>query len=202
MADAPARDPAKSHEHTESLTQVPPHGLKQKITPGSSLGSGTIIAAAAVFFVIALSVWMVTMIMVWWRNRARAPIKMPSGISLSDWQKITQAIDQIQVSSVESETGGGAVSFAGEVSLLLRRALELKTGRPFAERTTEEIKQWAASGLELSPGADDSEFLGFLERLDAARFAGRSMSTSDASKILDDLRAWVRALEGDTDGVQ
>jgi hypothetical protein len=191
---------------TETLEKVPPHGMKQEITAGSPLTAETLLWAAGVIVGMALLTSLCMQAWLWWRRRQNKVT--PSGWTADPtaWERLLETIAAIELpkSSEIHEHNEQRQrrwnQFCSDVSICLRRALEIKTGQPFGERTTEEIRQWALRGLDLKGVMADMEFLEFLDLMDRVRFGGKTLTEAEAEGTLARLRDWVRRLEQDSSG--
>lgn len=197
---------ADKSDITETLDKVPPHGMKQEMTPEPALSAGLVLFIAGAILATALLVTAGLSVWSWWRRRKQKSAISPWGSDPSAWERLLEAVEGIKVPEVIGDSKELTATsrqewnhFTSEVSLCLRRALEIKTGKPFVERTTDEIKQWARQGLDLRGVMDDREFLVFLDSLDRVRFGGDVLSEIEARAMLQSLRAWIARLEHGAD---
>jgi hypothetical protein len=189
-------------ETTETLDKVPPHGMKHEMMPEPPLSAGFVLMVAGAILVTALLVVAGLSLWSWWRRRAQKPIGSAMSIDPTAWERLLEAVAAIEIPDMSGDASEMTTQmrhdwnqFSGEVSVCLRRALELKTGKPFLERTTDEIKQWARQGLDLSGVIEDREFLDFLDTMDRVRFGGGLLTQDEARETLQRLREWISRLE-------
>lgn len=196
----------KPTEQTEALDKTPPHGMKGPLAGTNGLTPGPFLAGAVVLLAAALVTAGVLFFMRWRKERQR--MKDQIGLIPIDptaWARLRDSIAKI---AVPDEFPEGSVSnpiltkewnqFSSEVSLCLRRGLEIRSGLPLAESTTEEIMALLATKRLKLMVLSDVELRLTLQRLDAIRFGGARISKTDAAEILDDLRHWCERLETET----
>jgi hypothetical protein len=207
---ADAKNKSTDASTTETLEAVPPHGMKQDIRPEPPVSAGFLLVVAGGILMAALGIAAGLQLWSWWRQRRKKPLAQPWQADPSEWEQLLVAIAAIKIppaDALRSEDGQAgkqgrtafsrefSSEFSSQISLYLRRALELKTGQPFGERTTDEITQWMKQGLDLRGVMEDGEFLMFLESMDRVRFGGGTLSEAEALKTLQRLRDWVQRLE-------
>jgi hypothetical protein len=116
---------------------------------------------------------------------------------VSPWESLRLAIHAIEVPARGHSDDVRWSQFSSDVSLCLRRGVEIRTGKPVAERTTQEIERMLASGdLRLSV-ISEQEFKTLLLQLDAVRFGGQRISDEQALGLLESLRRAIETLEKD-----
>ena len=198
----PQKNTVATSSTTETLDAVPPHGMKQDMTPEPPVSAGFLFLLAGGILMTALCVAGGLSLWSWWRRRQHKTAAADWTTDPSDWQRLLEAIAAIKIPQTAMQHGDDAEvmqqrwnEFSSEISVCLRRALELKTGQPFGERTTEEIRQWVQQGLDLKGVMEDRECLAFLEAMDRVRFGGGILTEAEAQTTLERLRDWVRRLE-------
>jgi len=142
-----------------------------------------------------------------WRKE-RQRMKAQAGLIAVDptaWVRLRDSIAKI---AVPEEFLEGSVSnpvltkewnqFSSDVSLCLRRGLEIRSGLPLAESTTEEILSLLATKRLKLVVLSDYELRLTLQRLDAIRFGGARIRKIDAAEILDAMKHWCDRLENET----
>ena len=198
--------PDKPAEQTEALDKTPPHGMKGPLVATNGLTPGPFLAGAIVLFVAALVTAGILFFMRWRKERQR--MKAQTGLIAVDptaWVRLRDSIAKI---GVPDEFPEGSASnpiltkewnqFSSDVSLCLRRGLEIRSGLPLAESTTEEILSLLATKRLKLVVLTDYELRLTLQRLDAIRFGGARISKTDAAEILDALKHWCDRLENET----
>lgn len=183
---------------TEAIKGAPPHGFKGVIAEESFLSAsvilmvaGTILAAAILAAVIAALVLKVLR-----KKEVKVSFDAPAGNRIL-WEELRQFIARIKIPTDREKESLAWENFASDVSLCLRRGVELRTASPVAERTTQEIEQMLQSGNLKLPMISEPEFKSILARLDAVRFGGVSLSEDEAKQLLTSLKDWTKALESD-----
>jgi len=168
------------------------------------------LAGAVVLLAAALVTAGVLFFMRWRKERQRMKDQLGLiPIDLTAWARLRDSIAKI---AVPDEFPEGSVSnpvltkewnqFSSEVSLCLRRGLEIRSGLPLAESTTEEIMALLATKRLNLVVLSDIELRLTLQRLDAIRFGGARINKTDAAEILDALRHWCERLEVETTASQ
>lgn len=203
---SPAQDDRQAQ--TEVLDKTPPHGTKGALPPSEGLSAQVIFSIAGTILLIAFIVTALMMIVSWWRERARR--KSVAGeifYNPNVWAELRKTIDRIVVPSGQiSDSSSGSSTevsqeqwnqFSSEVSLCLRRGLEIRTGLPLAESTTEEIMSMLTRGRFHLVVLSDHELRVTLVRLDRIRFGGVPMKHDEAAEILRSLKSWCEKLEAD-----
>jgi hypothetical protein len=203
----------KADEKTSELQKTPPHGMKGALAPVSGMTPQPFLIGACIILLAALLAAIIMFVIDWQRRRRMR--NAAGSLLVADptaWARLRDAIRLIKVPGFDSqianvdgfsghestEPSAGGVEwnhFTSEVSLCLRRALEIRTGMPLAESTTEEILALLSkrqAHLEVLTGAELQKILG---RLDRVRFGGDSISQEEGSKFLKDLVDWCDRLE-------
>lgn len=199
---------AATTSKTEVLDQTPPHGMKGPLPPSPGVSPQTIFAIAGVVMLTALVVSLVMSLIIKWRQTTlKASKAVDLGCNPSLWAELRKAIAGIVIPSQSSTESGSDDEtaaldkewnqFSSEVSLCLRRGLELRTGAPLAESTTEEILSMLAKGRLRLVVVSDRELRDTLEQLDRIRFGGMRVSRAEAAGILESLKRWCDKLEED-----
>ena len=196
----------KPTEQTEVIDKTPPHGMKGPLVATNGMTPGPFLAGAVVLLAAALVTAGVLFFMRWRKERQR--MKDQIGLIPIDPTAWTRLRDSIAKIAVPDEFPEGSVSnpiltkewnqFSSEVSLCLRRGLEIRSGLPLAESTTEEILALLATKRLKLMVLSDIELRLTLQRLDAIRFGGERISNTNAAEILDALRHWCERLEKET----
>lgn len=196
-----ASQPAKTPALTEALDKTPPHGMKGILPPAEALSPQTIFGVASVLLLAALTGALIMWVLAWWRLRARR--KAREGLPLynpSLWAELRAVISQIVIpgaNDLNEPSQEEWNQFTSDVSLCLRRGLEIRTGYPLAESTTEEIMGMLVNGSIRLVVVSDHELRSTLQRLDEIRFGGRTLGRIEAAEILDSLKRWCDKLEVD-----
>ena len=177
--------------------------MKGPLVATNGMTPGPFLAGAVVLLAAALVTAGVLFFMRWRKERQR--MKDQVGLIPIDptaWARLRDSIAKI---AVPDEFPEGSVSnpiltkewnqFSSEVSLCLRRGLEIRSGLPLAESTTEEILALLATKRLKLTVLSDIELRLTLQRLDAIRFGGARISKTNADERLDALRHWCERLE-------
>ncbi len=90
--------------------------------------------------------------------------------------------------------GPAQVEFYFQLSLLLREAIERRTGVRATDSTLGELRVPLRKKLPLTPGAIEA-VLAFLERSDLIKFAGFAATPDEALAAQEQVSAWARALK-------
>ena len=179
-------DRADDNSRLDNL--APPHGFKLGlddlpiVTPGSLwLLSGLIL----ILVLMGLTTyWIISL----WKVKRRSNDKRTvSHDQVTEWARLKIEIQKIQ------EPVGDHLDFASRVSLCLRRAIELKTNLPLAERTSEEILRILNKEIVHDLSKDD--VMRMLWRLDEVRFADSQLQTGEARNLIDQLKNMVENLD-------
>lgn len=196
MSEQPSQSPM-----TETLEKTPPHGMKGQIQSEMLLQPTHVLWASLAVVAIVLVVLLVFGFLFWRRRQKLVIANPPLWINEpSAWAKLRKVIEAISVPT-ESDLEQSSKShqywseFSSEVSLCLRRGLEIRTGLPFAERTNEEIFRSLASGELKLAVMSDYELRQILTRLDQVRFGGAALNREEANDILKSLKNWCQRLE-------
>jgi hypothetical protein len=169
-------------------TLTPPHGFKVDLEQSPLVTPASILVLSGVILLVAVALsfgfWLVRL----WRARFTNKVGS-NGTSdqVTEWAKLKGDIEKIQ------EPSGASVEFASDVSLCLRRAIEIKTDLPLAERTTDEIL--GILNQEVIQGLSKEDVMGLLLRLDEVRFAEASLASGEAGYIIEQLKSSVIKLE-------
>ncbi len=197
-----AKKPEKLGQHvpstTEALTGVPPHGIKGAM-PKVFISSETIILTATVILLVALLTAGSVSLWLRYRRRKTSPA-LVSDVQDADrlWIELKNAVNGMRTPSAsELSTSTIVNQFTSDVSLLARRGVEIRTGSPIAERTTQEIEMMLKSGALRLPVVSEQEFRTILETLDSVRFAGQPITSQEAEFMLESLKTWIDALAAD-----
>jgi hypothetical protein len=181
----------RSEDRVQGGYLAPPHGLKDEleelplVTPQSLfVFSGLIFLTVMLFFCGSL------ILRSWLKKSKNGGRSVDAGQRTTNWARLKDEIQKLEMSSVS------AVEFASGVSLCLRRAIEIKTELPLAERTSEEIIQILKD--EIVHGLSKDDVISMLLRLDALRFAGLSMESGEEHILLEQLKNAVNKLEDAT----
>lgn len=165
-----------------------PHGFKGPIADMPLITPSSVITLAIVILVATLILAFLTKMVQLWRRKAMssrdflAPDRSPDA-----WESFKQ--DLLLAGHRRSDQ----IEFANFISLAFRRAIEIKTGLPTAERTTPEIKQiLLVNHIE---GISKDEFITILQRLDEIRFAGTPLVEREIQDLFDNLINLVNQLE-------
>jgi hypothetical protein len=169
-------------------TQTPPHGFKDDLGQAPLVTPASILVLSGVILLVAVAVsfgfWLVRL----WRARFSNKVGSDGAVDqVTEWAKLKVDIEKIQ------EPSGPSVEFASDVSLCLRRAIEIKTDLPLAERTTDEIL--GILNKEVIQGLSKEDVMGLLLRLDEVRFAEASLESGEARAIIEQLKSSVIKLE-------
>ena len=181
-----AEDPSRGLSKAETLT--PTHGFKKDLEQAPLVTPASILMLSGVILLVAVALsfgfWLVRL----WRARFSNKV-ISDGIvdQVTDWARLKGDIQKIQ------EPSGASVEFASDVSLCLRRAIEIKTDLPLAERTTDEIL--GILNKEVIQGLSKEDVMGLLLRLDEVRFAEASLASGEARAIIEQLKRSVIKLE-------
>jgi len=178
----------RSQDGVQGGYLAPPHGLKDKleelplVTPQSLFAfSGLIFLSVMLFFCGSL------ILRSWLKKSKNGGRSVDAGQRTTNWARLKDEIQKLEMSS------GSAVEFTSGVSLCLRRAIEIKTGLPVAERTSEEIIRILKD--EIVHGLSKDDVMPLLLRLDAVRFAGVEMERGEDHILLEQLNRAVNKLE-------
>jgi hypothetical protein len=184
---------------TGSLKETPPHGMKGRLEPESMISADAVLVAAGMVLLVAASVS--ALVFAWTKYKSRAKSKTLMGDFANVpglWAELHRSIGTIQVPRDDQARDQKSWNqFTSDMSLHLRRGVELRTQVPVAERTTEEILHLLAVGSLKIPVISEQEIKSTLRRLDAVRFGGEVMTSSDAESLLTSLRVWLERLEAD-----
>ena len=206
-------------EKTSELQKTPPHGMKGALGPSDGITPKPFLVGACVVLLVALLAAII-MFLVDWQRRRRMRMATSGALSIDPtaWARLRSSISGIKVPGLDPAhlpvAGGDELAmetheslewnhFSSEVSLCLRRAIELRTGMPLAESTTEEILALLAKRGHQLEVLTKEELQQILGRLDRVRFGGQKISQEEGSKILKNLVGWCDRLEHATQaGVQ
>ncbi len=193
------KDDAKADAKTTELQKTPPHGMKGALGPSDTITPKPFLVGACVILLVALFAAMVMFLMDWQRRRR---MKMGNESSKvldpTAWARLRASISLIRVPGLDlgnSEENLEWNHFSSEVSLCLRRALELRIGLPLAESTTEEILALLSKRQVQLEVLTEQELQQILGRMDRVRFGGHRINCDEGAKILSDLVDWCHRLE-------
>lgn len=202
-AKTDAKADAKADAKTTELQKTPPHGMKGALGPSDTITPKPFLVGACVVLLVALFAAMVMFLIDWQRRR-----RMKRGNETSKvldptaWARLRASISLIRVPELEPADSMNQTEeslewnhFSSEVSLCLRRALEIRTGWPLAESTTEEILALLSKRQVQLEVLTELELQQILGRMDRVRFGGHRISCDEGSKILSDLVDWCHRLE-------
>ncbi len=127
--------------------------------------------------------------LLWWRRRRAA--QMPPAPPADPWDVLAGKLAQLSVPRPFGLQEQAEYFF--HLSLLLREAIELRTGLRATDLTLGELKTPLRNKLPL-PTGDIDGVLAFLERADYVKFAGRPASTEEAVFAREQATAWTRRL--------
>lgn len=196
-----AKNPAPvltSDEKTSELQKTPPHGMKGALGPSDGITPTPFLVGACVVLLVALLAAIIMFLIDWQRRRRMR--KAAAGALIVDptaWARLRSSIGRIKVPGLDPAympfAGGDEFAlqtheglqwnhFSSEVSLCLRRAIELRTGMPLAESTTEEILALLAKREHRLEVLTEEELQKILGRLDRVRFGGYRISQEEGSK--------------------
>lgn len=141
------------------------------------IGGGVLIliaAAALVYF---------------WRKRRpkTAPV-----VIIDPWEQIFNKLAGLSMAS--PFVGAALVEFFYQLSLLLREAIEQRTGIGATDKTLNELRGPLRKQLPLGPEQIEA-ILTFLERSDMVKFAGFTATADEAQRAKEQVAAWARALK-------
>lgn len=125
----------------------------------------------------------------WWRRR-RAALRPPAPPA-DPWDVLAGKLAQLTVPRPFGLQEQAEYFF--HLSLLLREAIELRTGLRATDLTLGELKAPLRNKLPL-PTGDVDGVLAFLERADYVKFAGRPASTEEAVSAREQATTWARRL--------
>jgi hypothetical protein len=210
---------------TEALDKTPPHGMKGAVGPSNALSPKPFLVGASAVLLVAMFAALVMFVIDWQRRRRlrKAAVSLLL-VDPTAWARLRESISQIRVPEIDSvdfAAGGTGHSyslatgepsdaagishlsegdrlwnhFSSEVSLCLRRGLELRTGLPLAESTTEEVVALLSKRQLQLEFLSDTELREILKRLDRIRFGGFKITKSEGENILKDLVGWCDRLE-------
>jgi hypothetical protein len=184
---------------TETLKETPPHGMKGRLEPASFISADAILVMAGVVLFVAAMIS--AFVFIWAKYKSRLKSKALLG-NFADvpglWAELRRSVAMIKVPSDAPSTGQKEWNqFTSDVSLHLRRAIELRTHIPVAESTTEEILRMLSSGALKPRVISEHDLKSTLSRLDAVRFGGVSMTPEEAESVLATLHQWLQRLEAD-----
>jgi hypothetical protein len=170
--------------------KAPPHGFKGHLDEIPFLTPRRLVDAAMILLVVVILSSLLLKMIQWWRRRAKVEVRVAnSDAQLRAWQLLKSEIEMIQIKQ------GEETEFANQVSLCLRRGVEIQTSLPLPERTNQEIKKILLDRAAHLPVGD--EILTLLGRLDEVRFAGSQLEHEEALKLLKMLKGIVFKLEAE-----
>lgn len=171
----------------QQLAQLP-HGFKGRIADGPLITPSSVITLAVSILATTLILFTLAKLIQIWRRRTISIRDFSAPDTTHDaWECLKK--DLVIAGSRRSDQ----IDLANFISLALRRAIEIKSGLPTAERTTPEIKQMLlVTNVE---GISKDEFITILGRLDEIRFAGTPPIEREIQDLFDKLVNLVNQLE-------
>ncbi len=176
----------------------PPHGLKGVLkadpilTPSMVIGVGVFVLLC-VALIIVLNQFLKKI-----KDSGRRTGSTTGVPALIEGPGLLNQIDQVALPleshSTENDRLADWARFSSALSVILRRAVELRTGLPVAERTTQEIYSLLEIGDKSLSREFKDEIFDLLLGLDEITFAGRISSINHASVLLAKVRAFVKIL--------
>lgn len=176
----------------------PPHGLKGVLkadpilSPSMVIGLGVFILLC-VALIIILKQFLKKIKDSWRKTGSTTDVP-----NLIEGPGLLNQIDQLALPLeshiTENDRLADWARFSSAVSVILRRAIELRTALPVAERTTQEIYSLLETGDKSLSRDFKDEIFDLLSGLDDITFAGRISSINHASVLLAKVRALVKIL--------
>lgn len=180
------------------LYSQPPHGLKGSIQSHTMIEPITITLIAVGLLCLALLTAGIIYLLHWLRRKKRDVVRPANHLFTSKWTHLRESIGLIKLPIDSGKPDEVLLSwqvFTSEISLNLRRVIELKTGLPLAERTNQEIFNLLKTNRLDLIEFTGHELMEVLTRLDEIRFAGATSNTSEAQALLNKLKDLVSSFE-------
>lgn len=176
----------------------PPHGLKDSIRSHEMIEPLTItLLAVGVLCLAMLTAGIIHLLHLRRREKSNI-VGLDDNPVTSKWTLLKSSIGLIQLPIDTGNANEIILSwrfFASEISLNLRRVVELKTGLPLAERTNQEIFYLLKTNRLDLMEFTGHELMQVLNRLDEIRFAGATGDATEAQALLDRLKRLVSNFE-------